>query len=127
VAAANGGYQDPPAKFILDEEGRRGMSIDSIIGGGSISLAVTSRVYLGPRCSGAGGAVVENSVIFDNCIIRKGARVRRAILEKNVEVAEHDTIGTTSRRPASPRFHVEGTIVIVEGKRSEVAVSTLDI
>ena len=123
------GYQDPPAKFILDEEGRRGMSIDSIIGGGSIiSGGYVKGSILGRGVRVLEGAVVENSVIFDNCIIRKGARVRRAILEKNVEVAEHDTIGHDIEADRHrPGFHVEGTIVIVEGKRSEVAVSTLDI
>src|SRR3954451_6242981 len=30
------GYQDPPAKFTFDQEGRRGMAIDSIVSGGSI-------------------------------------------------------------------------------------------
>ena len=30
------GYFDAPAKFVFDEEGRRGMAIDSIIAGSSI-------------------------------------------------------------------------------------------
>lgn len=43
------GYEDPPAKFVFDEDGRRGEAIDSIVCGGSISRVASS----GTRSSGA--------------------------------------------------------------------------
>ena len=56
------------------------------------------------------GAVVEDSIIFDNCDIGRRARIRRAILDKNVRIPEDAIIGfdlaedrkrSTCRRRAS--------------------------
>ena len=50
------GYSDPPAKFVFDEEGRRGQAIDSIVAGGSIlSGGVVQRLRAGPLRAGALG------------------------------------------------------------------------
>ena len=49
------GYSDPPAKFIFDQEGRRGQAIDSIVSGGTHSFraAWCANSVLGPRRAGA--------------------------------------------------------------------------
>ena len=84
----------PPAKFIFDQEERRGHAIDSIISGGCIlSGGLVRNSVLGRAVRVHSGAVVEDSVIFDNCDIGRNARVRRAILDKNVHVPEGATIG----------------------------------
>jgi len=78
------GYQDPPAKFIFDDEDRRGEAIDSIVSGGSImSGGVVKRSILGRGVKVHAGALVEDSIIFDNCDIGRKAKIRRAILDKN--------------------------------------------
>ena len=88
------GYFDAPAKFVFDEDGRRGMAIDSIIAGSSIiSGGSVSRSVLGRGVRIHTGAEVEDSVIFDNCDIGRHAKVRRAILDKNVKIPEGTEIG----------------------------------
>jgi glucose-1-phosphate adenylyltransferase len=122
------GYQDPPAKFIFDEDGRRGQAIDSIVSGGTIlSGGLVRCSVLGRGVRVNSGAVVEDSVIFDNCNIGRRARVRRAILDKNVRVNEDDEIGFDLERDKQRRgFTVtESGIVVVEGSRSAVEVATV--
>ncbi len=125
------GYEDPPAKFIFNQEGRRGMAVESIVGGGTIiSGGYVKGSVLGRGVRVYDGAVVEDSIIFDNCIIGKGARVRNAILDKNVIVADGDSIGIDLAADAKrPGFHVNppSPIVVVEGKRSKVSISTIDL
>ncbi len=125
------GYEDPPAKFIFNQEGRRGMAVESIVGGGTIiSGGYVKGSVLGRGVRVYDGAVVEDSIIFDNCIIGKGARIRNAILDKNVIVADGDTIGHDLTADVKrPGFHVSppSPIVVVEGKRSKVSISTIDL
>lgn len=124
------GYEDPPAKFVLDEEGRRGMALDSIVGGASIvSGGYVKGSILGRGVRVYDGAVVESSVLFDNCQVGAGAKVRRAILDKNVVVAAGETIGyDLAADRKRPGFTVtESGLVVVEGKRSSVTLATIDI
>ncbi len=79
------GYDDPPAKFTFDEEGRRGQSIDSIVCGGTIlSGGMVKNSVLGRGVKVHTGAMVEDSIVFDNCDIGRRCKMRRAILDKNV-------------------------------------------
>jgi glucose-1-phosphate adenylyltransferase len=122
------GYSDPPAKFTFDQEGRRGQAIDSIVSGGSIlSGGLVRNSVLGRGVRVHTGAVVEDSIIFDNCDIGRHAKVRRAILDKNVRVPEDAMIGYDLEK--DKRFHhvTESGIVVVEGHRSSVEISTLQI
>ncbi len=45
-------------------------------------------------------AVVKNSVIMDSCVIRSGARVENAVIDKNVEIFEGETICGSADSPA---------------------------
>jgi glucose-1-phosphate adenylyltransferase len=121
-------YPDPPAKFVFDEEGRRGRAIDSVVSGGCILAGGTVRdSVLGRGVKVHSGALVEESVIFDNCDIGRRAKVRRAILDKNVKVPEDTTIGYD--RAADGRVHhvTESGIVVVEGRRTRQALSTVTL
>ncbi len=124
------GYEDPPAKFVFDEEGRRGMAVESIVGGGSIvSGGYVKGSILGRGVRVYDGAIVEDSILFDNCVIGKGARIKRAILDKNVNIPDGATVGIDPEADkANPDYTVtESGIVVVEGARSKVSVATMDI
>jgi glucose-1-phosphate adenylyltransferase len=122
------GYDDPPAKFTFDEDGRRGQAIDSIVSSGSIlSGGMVRNSVLGRGVRVHTGALVEDSIIFDNADIGRHCKVRRAILDKNVHLAEGTVIGYDLDADRG-RYHVtESGIVVVEGRRSRVAVSSLEI
>lgn len=122
------GYSDAPAKFVFDEDGRRGMSIDSIVAGGSIiSGGSVKNSVIGRGVKVHTGASVEDSILFDNCDIGRHAKIRRAILDKNVRVPEGVQIGYNPEEDQK-RYHVtESGIVVVEGHRSTVDISTLQV
>ncbi len=120
------GYQDPPAKFTFDLEGRRGTAVDSIISGGAIlSGGSVKNSIIGRGVKVHTGASIEDSVIFDNCDIGRHARVRRAILDKNVKVPADATIGYDLERDRKYHHVTETGIVVVEGHRSHVDLSTM--
>lgn len=104
----------PPAKFAFDEEGRRGLAIQSVISEGSIvSGATVVNSILGRGVFVHSYSLVEWSVIMDNCHIHRHARVRRAIIDKDVQVPEWETIGFDLERDRQ-RFQVtEGGVVVV--------------
>lgn len=118
----------PPAKFVFDQDGRRGHAIDSIISSGCIlSGGVALNSVLGRAVRIHSGAVVESSVLFDNCDIGRYARVRGAILDKNVHVPEGAAIGYDLEKDRSSYFVSENGIVVVEGVRSTVEVTVLQL
>jgi glucose-1-phosphate adenylyltransferase len=119
-------FPDPPAKFTFDEENRRGQAIDSIISGGSIlSGGVVRNSVLGRWVRVHAGALVEDSIILDNCDIGRRCKIRRAILDKNVRLPENGTIGYDLEYDR--RFHhvTDSGIVVVEGNRSEVELAAV--
>ena len=119
-------YPDPPAKFTFDEQNRRGEAIDSIVAGGCIlSGGKVKNSILARGVKVHTGAEVEDSVILDNCDIGRRAKIRRAILDKNVRVPEDWTIGYDLERDKKLYHVTETGIVVVEGNRSPVDVATL--
>jgi len=121
-------YDDPPVKFIFDEEGRRGNSIDSVIGPGTIlSGGLVRNSVVGRGVKVHTGASVEDSVVFDNCDIGRHAKVRRAILDKNVRIPEHAMIGYDLARDRELYHVTESGIVVIEGRRSRVEISSMQI
>ena len=65
--------------------------------------------------------------MFDNCVIGKGARVRRAILDKNVRVPDRSAIGYDSEQDRLMYHVTESGIVVVEGHRSTVDIATVSL
>ncbi len=121
-------YADAPAKFIFDQEGRRGQAVDSIVSGSTIlSGGLVKNSVIGRNVRIHSGAEVEDSIIFDSCDIGRRAKIRRAILDKNVMIPEGATIGYDLERD-SKLYHVTETgIVVVEGHRSTVEVAPVII
>jgi glucose-1-phosphate adenylyltransferase len=120
-------FSDPPAKFTFDDAHRRGQAIDSVVSGGCIlsgGIVRNSVLARGVRVHAA--AMVEDCVILDNCDIGRRAKVRRAILDKNVRVPEDGLIGYDLDVDRARGYHVTETgIVVVEGQRSTVDITGL--
>ena len=120
------GYSDAPAKFIFDQQGRRGQAIDSIVAGSTIlSGGMVRNSVLGRNVRVHSGALVEDSILFDNVDIGRRARVRRAILDKNVRVPEDVAIGYDLDRDRQLYHVTDSGIVVIEGSRSTVDIATM--
>ena len=111
----------PPAKFVLEEPGRTGMAVDSMVCAGVVvSGGVVRRSILSPRVHVHSFAEVEDSVLMHEADIGRGAVVKRAILDKNVQVAERAAIGVDPEADRK-RFVVSDAGVVVIGKGAKVA------
>jgi glucose-1-phosphate adenylyltransferase len=118
----------PPAKFIFDDEDRRGHAIDSIVSSGCIlSGSFVRNSVLGRAVRVHSGAIVENSVLFDNCDIGRNAKVRCAILDNNVRVPEGARIGYDLEKDRCEHYVTENGITVVEGVRAPVEVTILQL
>jgi len=122
------GYDDPPAKFTFDQDGRRGHAIDSIVSSGSIlSGGMVRNSIIGRGVRIHTGASIEDSIVFDNCDIGRRCKIRRAILDKNVNLLEDTVIGYDLEADRKRHHVTESGIVVVEGRRSRVQVSAIEV
>jgi glucose-1-phosphate adenylyltransferase len=118
----------PPAKFVFDLDGRRGQAIDSIVSSGCIiSGGFVRDSVLGRGVRVHSGAVVEKSVLFDNCDIGRNARIRNAILDKNVRIPEGAHVGYNPEEDRKRYYISDGGVIVVEGRSSTVQITVLDI
>jgi glucose-1-phosphate adenylyltransferase len=107
----------PPAKIVRDGRGALGTTIDSIVSLGSvISGAHLERSVLGPWAKVDSGAKVVDSVVFERAVIEPNAFVGRAILDKDVVVAEGAQIGVDPDRDRARGFTVTDSGITVVGK-----------
>jgi glucose-1-phosphate adenylyltransferase len=120
-------YPDPPAKFTFDETHRRGEAIDSIVCAGSILAGgVVRNSILGRGVRVHTDALVEGCVIMDNCDIGPRAKVRRAILDKNVRVPEGAQIGYDLDADRTRGWHVtDSGIVVIDSEPSMLPVASV--
>lgn len=75
-------HQLPPAKFVFDDDGRRGMALDSLVSSGCIvSGAVVRRSILFSKVRVGEGSVVEDSVVLPDVVIGRGVHLRRTVVD----------------------------------------------
>ena len=106
--------QLPPAKFVFDDDDRRGVAIDSLASGGDvISGATVRRSLLFSRVHVHSWATIEDSVILPDCDIGRRAKLRRVVVDKHCHIPADMVIGYDPVEDAK-RFHVSaGGITLV--------------
>ncbi|MGH8262918.1 MAG: glucose-1-phosphate adenylyltransferase [Steroidobacteraceae bacterium] len=106
--------QRPPAKFVLDEEGRRGMAVNSMVSAGCIiSGAHVSQSLLFSSVRIDERSHVERSVILPDVDIGKNCVVNRAVIDEGCGIPDGMHIGVDAAEDAK-RFHItEKGIVLV--------------
>jgi glucose-1-phosphate adenylyltransferase len=113
----------PPVKMVFagGEEGRIGMAVDSLLCSGCIiSGGRVERSILSPDVRINSYSLVEDSIIFDRVDVGRYAKIRRAIIEKDVKIPAGLTVGYDLEEDAR-RFTVtqSGLVVIPKGDRIE--------
>src|SRR5690606_14748316 len=86
--------QLPPAKFVFDDDGRRGMAVDSMVSGGCIisgSVVRRSVVFSSVRVHSYSD--VENSVMLPQVDIGRHVKIRNAIVDRGCRIPEGMVIG----------------------------------
>ena len=110
----------PPPKFVFGERepgGRCGQALDSIVCPGSIvSGGTVERSIIGLRCRINSYAHVEDSILFDGVNVGRRARIRRAIIDKGVQIPSDLEIGFDHAEDRERGFTVSDDGVVVIGK-----------
>jgi glucose-1-phosphate adenylyltransferase len=114
--------QFPPAKFVFNEDGRRGLAIDSLISMGCIvSGSEIRHSILSPGVRVHSYCEIEDSILMYNATIRRHTKVRKAIIDREVEVPAGAVIGYD---PAEDRrrhtVSDAGVVVVTAGEECYV-------
>jgi glucose-1-phosphate adenylyltransferase len=84
----------PPAKFVHDEDGRRGEAVSCLISGGCIvSGAFARRSLLSTGCHLHSFARVENAVLLPQVDVARGARLRNVVVDRGVRIPPGLVVG----------------------------------
>lgn len=109
-------YQEqlPPAKFIFDDEERRGTAVDSMVSGGCIiSGAQVRHSLLFSNVKVNSFTTLEDAVILPEVDIGRHCRIKRVVIDKGCQIPEGTVIGEDPEEDAK-RFHVTpGGIALV--------------
>jgi glucose-1-phosphate adenylyltransferase len=119
--------QLPPPKFVFSDEGprgqaRRGEANDSMVCQGCIvSGGHVRRSILSPQVRVNSYSLVENSILFDGVDVGRHCRIRRAIIDKEVKIPPHTTIGHDLDHDRRRGFTVteQGVVVIAKAELPE--------
>jgi glucose-1-phosphate adenylyltransferase len=111
-------YQSPypPAKTVWAEDARVGAALNSIISNGCIiSGGSVKRSILSPRVMIHSYAEVEDSILLEGVDVGRYAKIRRAIIDKEVQIPQGMEIGYNLDEDAR-RFTVTGSGIVVVPK-----------
>lgn len=118
--------QQPPAKFVFAQEGRRmGIALDSIVSAGCIiSGGRVMRCVLSPGVRVNSYCEIEYSILMPNVSIGRNSRIRRAIIDTGVSIPESTVIGYDPSEDAARGYHVtESGIVVVSPEQQRLNMS----
>ena len=113
----------PPAKFVFDDDdGRRGQALDSMVCAGVV-ISGGDRAALGPlararTCTPT--REVEDSVLMQGVDVGRNAVVRRAIVDKNVRIADGRRRSASTPRPTASASRSRRAAIVVIPKGATV-------
>ena len=109
-------YQEqlPPAKFIFDNDDRRGMAVDSMVSGGCLISGSTVRhSLLFSNVKVSSFSVLQDVVVLPDVKIGRDCRISRAIIDRGCVIPDGMVVGVNLEEDAA-RFHVTpGGVVLV--------------
>ena len=83
-----------PAKFVFDDEGRRGAAIDSLVSGGCIISGTTlKRSVLFSECRINSYCHIEDAVLLPQVVVGRRASLRKVIVDRGCIIPEGLVIG----------------------------------
>ena len=106
--------QHPPAKFVLDEEGRRGMAVNSMVAGGCIiSGAFVSRSLLSSDVRIEDSSTIDSSVLLPGVTVGRRCKIQRCILDENCVVPDDLQIGYDADADRKHFYITKNGVVLV--------------
>jgi len=109
-------YQEqlPPAKFVFDEDDRRGMAIDSMVSGGCIISGATVRdSLLFSNVKVHSYALLQHAVVLPDVDIGERCRIKRAVIDKGCRIPPNTVIGEKPEEDARRYYLTREGVVLV--------------
>ncbi len=109
-------YQEqlPPAKFIFDEDDRRGVAINSLVSGGCIiSGAKIRHSLLFSNVCVDDYSVVDSTVVLPEVVIGKSCNITHAIIDRGCKIPDGTSIGINAEEDKKRFFVSPNGIVLV--------------
>jgi glucose-1-phosphate adenylyltransferase len=104
----------PPAKFVHDEDGRRGQAISSLVSGACIvSGAALRRTLLSTGARVNSFANVENAVILPRVDVGRSARLKNVVIDAEVKIPEGLVVGEDPELDAKRFRRTESGICLI--------------
>ncbi len=109
-------YQEqlPPAKFVFDDEGRRGMAVDSMVSGGCIISGSSIRhslLFSNVRVHSYGE--IEDSVLLPDVVVNRNCRITKAVIDRGTVIPKGTVIGEDPEADADRFYVTESGVVLV--------------
>ena len=106
--------QAPPAKFVFDDDDRRGMALDSIISSGCIisGSKITGSV-LCPNVRVHSYCSIEKSILMPGVRVGRHTKIRNAIIDRDVLIPRGAVIGFNAEEDRRRHTVSEGGVVVV--------------
>ena len=108
-----GGGQLPPAKFVHNQDDRRGLAIESLVSGGCIVSGHVFRSVLFSSVRVHSHATVNWSVVLPGVQVGRHARVTRAVIDRGCTIPDHMVIGEDPVLDAERFYRSESGITLV--------------
>jgi glucose-1-phosphate adenylyltransferase len=104
----------PPAKFVLDDENRRGMAVNSMVSGGCIiSGASVSNSMLFSDVRVDDGSHIDGAVVMPSVSIGRRCQLRRCIIDEGCTVPDGMQIGLDPAVDKDRFFITKNGVVLV--------------
>ena len=109
--------QLPPAKFVFNDDGRRGMAVDSMVSGGCIISGGTVRKsVLFSDVHIHSYTEIEESVILPEAEVHRHAKLKRVIVDSQCHIPEGMIIGYDHEHDKARGFRVSNKGVVLVTK-----------
>jgi glucose-1-phosphate adenylyltransferase len=104
----------PPAKFVHDDEGRRGEAVISLVSGACIVSGANMRrslLFTGVHVHSY--ANVENAVVLPYVDIGRGSRLKNVVVDRGVRIPEGLVVGEDAELDASRFRRTDGGVCLI--------------
>ena len=107
----------PPAKFVHNEEGRRGAAISSLVSGDCIiSGATLHRTLIFTGVLARSYSSLNEAVVLPECVIGRSARLSRVVIDRGVKIPAGLVVGEDPELDASRFRRTENGICLITQK-----------
>jgi glucose-1-phosphate adenylyltransferase len=106
--------QLPPAKFVLDRDGKHGMTVNTIVSGGCIvsgSKVSSSVLFSGVRVHSF--CEINEAVLLPDVEVGRGARLSKVVIDRACVIPDEMVVGEDPVADAARFERTEGGVVLI--------------